>query len=98
MTPSSYNQIANYVIAQSEINIAIGAKAPEKYFAELLDQAQNGGQKYGGIQSVEDMQANLEANCLPVNLLGGNAPSYDAFLQVRRQLMAQKIKTWFEQL
>ena len=98
LTPSSYNQIANYVIAQSEINIAIGAKAPEKYFAELLDQAQNGGQKYGGIQSVEDMQANLEANCLPVSLLGGNAPTYDDFLQVRRQLMAQKIKTWFGQL
>jgi hypothetical protein len=47
---------------------------------------------------VEDMQANLEANCLPVSLLGGNAPSYDDFLQVRRQLMAQKIKTWFAAL
>jgi hypothetical protein len=30
---STYNQIANYVVAQSEINIAIGATAPEIYFA-----------------------------------------------------------------
>ena len=35
MTRSSYNQIANFVMAQSEINIAIGHKAPELYFAEL---------------------------------------------------------------
>ena len=34
--PSTYNQIANYVVAQSEINIAIGAKAPEVYFAERI--------------------------------------------------------------
>ncbi|MBU1534610.1 DUF262 domain-containing protein, partial [Myxococcota bacterium] len=27
-----YNQIANFVVAQSEINVAIGDKAPEKYF------------------------------------------------------------------
>lgn len=83
------------MIAQSEINIAIGAKAPEKYFAELHDQATKGGQKYGGIQSVDDMRANLEANCLPLNLLDSNVLIYEEFLQIRRQLMAQKIKTWF---
>ena len=33
-----YNQIANFVLAQSEINIAIGDKAPEKYFQELAEQ------------------------------------------------------------
>lgn len=37
-----YNQIANYVIAQSEINIAIGAKEPAVYFGELLAQCQGG--------------------------------------------------------
>lgn len=98
LTPSSYNQIANYVIAQSEINIAIGAKAPETYFAELHDQGINGGQKYGGIQTLEDMRANLETNCVPSNLLDGVVPSYEEFLKARRQLMGQKIKTWFSQL
>ena len=33
-----YNQIANYVVAQSEINIAIGNKQPQAYFAQLLEQ------------------------------------------------------------
>ena len=31
------NQIANFVLAQSEINIAIVKSAPMKYFAELAD-------------------------------------------------------------
>ena len=33
-----YNQIANFVLAQSEINIAISDKAPEFYFKELAEQ------------------------------------------------------------
>lgn len=33
-----YNQIANYVYMQSEINIKVGAKAPEIYFNELKEQ------------------------------------------------------------
>ena len=44
-----YNQIANFVLAQSEINIAIGDKAPEKYFEELAEQCDGGKKKYGGI-------------------------------------------------
>jgi hypothetical protein len=44
-----YNQIANFVLAQSEINIAIGARAPEVYFAELAEQCNGGKKRYGGI-------------------------------------------------
>ena len=43
-----YNQIANFVLAQSEINIAIGDKAPEQYFKELAEQCAGGKKKYGG--------------------------------------------------
>src|SRR4030095_6034059 len=35
---SEYNQIANYVLMQQEINISIGTKSPEKYFKEIKDQ------------------------------------------------------------
>lgn len=37
-------------------------------------------------------------SCLPESLIDGVIPSYDDFLGVRRALMAQKIKTWFEAL
>jgi hypothetical protein len=93
-----YNQIANFVLAQSEINIAIGDKAPEKYFQELAEQCDAGKKKYGGITSATHMKANLRANCLPETLLGGTVPNYDTFLEERRRLMALKIQQWFEAL
>jgi hypothetical protein len=95
---SSYNQIANFVMAQSEINIAIGDKAPEIYFAELLEQVNgevNGGPKrYGGITDAAELRANLVMNCLPTSLLDGDPLDYDGFLVERRRLMAEKIRQW----
>ena len=97
-TRGEYNQIANFVLAQSEINIAIGDKAPEKYFAELADQCAGKKKKYGGITDEKAMRENLRMHCLPELLLDGDIPDYNDFLESRRQLMARKIKTWFESL
>lgn len=93
-----YNQIANFVLAQSEINIAIGEKAPEQYFAELAEQCAGGKKRYGNIVSRDEMEANFRMNCLPVSLLDGEIPAYEDFLEQRRRLMSQKIRAWFEAL
>lgn len=96
-----YNQIANFVMAQSEINIAIGDKPPEQYFKELAEQVAGGRKMYGGITDKTDLRANLRANCIPETMLDGailDYNDYDAFLEERRKLMALKIKSWFEVL
>jgi hypothetical protein len=93
-----YNQIANFVLAQSEINIAIGDKAPEKYFRELAEQCNGGKKKYGGITDAADLRTNLRMSCVPESLLDDQIPPYDDFLEERRKLMALKIKGWFEAL
>lgn len=93
-----YNQIANFVVAQSEINIAIGDKSPGRYFRELAEQCNGGKKKYGGITDESDMRANLRMSCVPESLLDGVIPEYDLFLEERRRLMALKIKAWFEAL
>jgi hypothetical protein len=93
-----YNQIANFVLAQSEINIAIGDKAPEQYFKELAEQSAGGKKKYGGITDLDEMRANLRMSCLPETLLEGDIPAYDDFLEERRKLMAQKMRTYFKGL
>jgi hypothetical protein len=93
-----YNQIANFVLAQSEINISIGDRDPKIYFGELVDQCNGGAKSYGGITTVEEMRSNLQMSCLPDCLLSGEVPSFDDFLAQRRKLMAQKIKTYFEGL
>jgi hypothetical protein len=93
-----YNQIANFVLAQNEINIAIGARPPETYFAELAEQVNGGKKKYGGITDAAELRINLRASCLAEAMLDGEIPNYDDFLEERRRLMALKIKTWFEAL
>jgi hypothetical protein len=97
-TRSSYNQIANFVMAQSEINIAIGDKAPEAYFTELREQVNGGPTRYGGISDPAELSANLVMNCLPTTLLDGDLPAYEDFLVERRRLMAEKIRLWVEVL
>lgn len=98
MTRGKYNQIANYVVAQSEINIAIGAKAPAIYFKDLAEQCNGGAKKYGGITDKTEMAANLATNCIPDLMLDGEIKDFGDFLEERRKLMALKIKAWFEVL
>jgi hypothetical protein len=98
LTRGTYNQIANYVIAQSEINIAIGSKSPSAYFRELAEQCNGGAKRYGGITDRDELIANLHTNCIPVSMLDGELKEFGAFLDERRKLMARKIKTWFQTL
>jgi len=95
---SSYNQIANFVLAQSEINIAIGAKAPAVYLAELRDQCGGGTKRYGGITDLDELRTNFQMNCIPLSLLDGEPMEYPTFLEERRRLMALKIKAWIHAL
>ena len=98
LTRGRYNQIANFALAQSEINIAIGAKAPAIYFKELVQQCSGGNRKYGGITDLAELKANLEENCIPETMLTDALPDYDAFLEERRRLMASRIKKYFKLL
>ena len=98
LSRGTYNQIANYVIAQSEINIAIGAKAPDIYFAELMEQCNGGVRKYGGIKDRDELLINLDMNCIPVSMLDGEIKEFGDFLAERRILMSLKIQKWFDTL
>ena len=90
-----YNQIANYVLMQQEINIAIGAKSPDTYFKELKTQCEGGKIKYGGIDNVEELYKNLDAHCIPRSIVEMTVDSYDSFLEERRKLISRKIKDYY---
>jgi hypothetical protein len=98
MARGQYNQIANYVIAQSEINIQIGNKEPAVYFNQLLEQSNGGLKRYGNITNYNDLCENLEMNCIPSGLENATVADYPEFLAQRRKLMAWKIQTFFEGL
>lgn len=98
MVPGQYNQIANYAVTQSEINIAIGSKEPRVYFRELLDQCQGGPKRYGNITDLSVLQENLRVHCIPDGIEVMTVADYSDFLVERRKLMAQKIRCYFEAL
>lgn len=93
-----YNQIANYALAQSEINIAIGNKPPSVYFRELAEQCAGGPVKYGGITDGGELEENLRQHCIPEGMLADPEEDYDRFLTERRGLMSAKLKAYFSRL
>ncbi len=97
LSPGQYNQIANLAITQSEINIAIGDKAPQNYFSQLKEQCSGGAPRYGNISSIEELKSNMRAHAIPLEMLDGEMP-YNDFLEARRKAMALKIKAYFERL
>jgi hypothetical protein len=98
LSRTKYNQIANYAMTQSEINIAIGAKDPDKYFAEIIKQIETGKLKYGGIKDKAELKKNFAENCIPMKMLESGVMDYDEFLTERRVLMAMKMKKYFQSL
>jgi hypothetical protein len=93
-----YNQIANFVYAQSEININIGKKTPKDYMSDVIKQTNGGKLKYGGIDNKEALAENLKQNCIPAGFEEMELNDYDNFLIERRKLMASKIKDYYYSL
>jgi hypothetical protein len=93
-----YNQIANYVLMQQEINIAIGAKSPDVYFQQLKQQCEGGIMKYGAIDNHTELLNNLKTHCIPESIFESNIDGYEKFLSERRKLMSEKIRAYYNSL
>ena len=98
LTRGRYNQIANYVMMQSEINIAVGDKEPEIYFSELFNQCETSVAKYGGITDKNILENNFSMHCIPKGIEHMNIDNYDDFLQERRRLMSLKMRDYYFKL
>lgn len=93
-----YNQIANFAMLQTEINIQVSNKAPNEYMTEVIKQCNGEPNKYGAIESLDDLKKNMEENCIPKSFINMNIDNYDEFLKQRRILMARKIKDYYYSL
>lgn len=92
---NQYNQVANYVYMQSEINIKIGDKAPKEYFSLINEQLASDKPKITGIVGPAELLKNLDQHCIPKGVMGMDVVDYQDFLVERRKLMAQKIKHYY---
>lgn len=95
---AQYNQIANYVFLQQEINIKISDDAPKIYMDAVLNQCSTKQPVYGGIVDVEILRQNLEQNCIPEGFERMEIEDYPEFLVKRREIMAKKIRNYYESL
>ena len=93
-----YNQIANYVYTQSEVNIKIKDKSPSSYMSKARDMISQGKSYYSGISDIVDLEANLAENCVPVEFMDMQFSQYQEFLERRRKLMAEYILDYYENL
>ncbi|MBY0473579.1 MAG: DUF262 domain-containing protein [Nitrosomonas sp.] len=95
---SRYNQIANYVYMQSEINIKVGNKPPRDYFELIRIQMQENHKQVTGLSTEQDLINNLKMNCVPTELMTMGIDDYQDFLALRRKLMCLKIRDYYHSL
>ncbi len=92
---AKYNQVANYTYLDTGVNISIGKKAPNEYFAKAKEQCIKGQCCVGTILNEHDLTNNLKINCIPESIYTMQACDYETFLQNRRKMMAEKIKNYY---
>jgi hypothetical protein len=93
-----YNQVANFALTETSINISISNKPPAVYMDQLATQIETGHLALGEITDAEDLARNLAENAVPLNLAEVSAGSYPEFLAERRKLIAQFIRQYFDQI
>lgn len=92
---SQYNQIANYVYMQSEINIKVGNRSPKDYFELINSQINENNRKLSGLSTEKELADNLKMNCVPEEISQMSINDYTDFLILRRKLIAGKIKEYY---
>ena len=93
-----YNQIANFAMLQTEVNIQISDRAPEDYMKTVLAQCNGKENKFGAINDADDLKKNLIESCIPEGFENMTVEDYNQFLKARRILMANKVRKYFESL
>ncbi|CAM4342981.1 hypothetical protein F901_02096 [Acinetobacter dispersus] len=92
---SEYNQVANYVFTEQQINIKLGDLAPKDYMARVGAEIVQSKTECTSLKSMDALKANMKLNCIPDSLGTSDFEDYSEFLAQRRQLMAQKIKAFY---
>jgi hypothetical protein len=93
-----YNQVANFALTETPINIAIKDHPPKEYMSWITDQIATGELRLGEITDQADLDANLAENAMPDYIFDVSADNYLEFLVDRRKLMAEMIQEYFEAL
>ncbi|TFD51092.1 DUF262 domain-containing protein [Cryobacterium sp. Hh7] len=95
---ADYNQIANYALTETPINIAIKDRAPGDYMGSVDAQIVDGTLRLGEITDAAQLAANFAANAVPDFIRTVTTESYQEFLTSRRTLMAAYVRRYYDGL
>ncbi|KRE78231.1 hypothetical protein ASG71_09990 [Arthrobacter sp. Soil763] len=95
---NDYNQIANFALTETPINIGIKDSAPADYMERLNMQIADGERRLGEITELYELKENLAANAVPDSIYTTTAESYGDFLTERRLLMSHFIRDYYRSL
>ena len=93
-----YNQVANYIYLDTQVNKAISDDAPYVYFSKAKNQCETKDIVLGNISDKELLDNNLKENCIPANIDTMDVLSYESFLLERRKMMALLIEKYYKGL
>lgn len=95
---TKYNQVANYIYLDTQVNKAISDNAPCEYFSKAKQQCADKQVQLGNISDAGLLASNLSENCIPHNIGTMDVSSYDKFLMERRKMMAALIEKYYKEL
>lgn len=92
---NQYNQIANFAITETPVNIAIQDSEPAFYIDRIDRQIDSGSLSLGEIATEDDLNQSFKENAVPSSLRTTTAENYSQFLNERRKLMSQYIRDYY---
>ena len=92
---TKYNQVANYIYLDTQVNKAISDAAPCDYFSKAFMQCETKTMNMGNICDPQQLNENLKENCIPLSVKNMDASGYEDFLTERRKLMASMMKRYY---
>lgn len=95
---TKYNQVANYIYLDTQVNKAISDDAPCVYFSKAKEQCVTKDIVLGNISDENLLSVNLSENCIPDGIETMDVADYDSFLEKRRVLMAELIERYYKGL
>lgn len=98
ISKTKYNQVANYIYLDTQVNKAISDDAPTVYFGKVKRQCETKLIELGNIADATLLAANLAENCIPEDTDTMDVSAYDDFLHERRKMMAALIERYYKRL
>ena len=95
---TKYNQVANYIYLDTQVNKAISDDAPKEYFTKAKRQCETKQIELGNISDSALLALNLSENCIPNGIDTMDVSFYDEFLRERRKMMAALIEKYYKGL